>query len=275
MIGQRELSSRIEHQLYNQKFPRFSIIIGERGSGKRTLAYEIAKKLQSVVCEVTTKVDDIRKVVENAYNVGALNVVYLIPDADNMTSAAANALLKITEEPPNSAYFILTCESLDNVLPTIRSRGVSYMMEPYSYEDKCDYLDSQFCRLQTSEKEFILNVSSTIGDEAQLLQMRLPEYIDYINLVVDNIAEVPGSNAFKIGDKVALKDEGDKYDLKLFFKSFNSICVDRMLSGGEDALHYGRCVAITGDYLQQSVVRGINKQMLFDNWILDIRNEWL
>lgn len=275
MIGQRELSSKIEHQLYNEKFPRFSIIVGECGSGRRTLAREIANKMQAVICEVETKVDDIRQVIDNAYNVGTLKIVYLIPNADNLSSAAANALLKVTEEPPNNAYFILTCENLDNILPTVKSRGVSYLMEPYSYEDKCDYLDSQFTRLQVSEKEFILNVSSTVGDVAQLLQMNLPEYIKYVKLVVDNIAEVSGSNAFNIANKIALKGESDKYDLRLFFKAFNSVCVEQMLQCSEDSLRYGRAVAITGDYMQQLSIRGVNTTMLFDNWILDIRNEWL
>lgn len=275
MIGQKELLSRIDHQLDNEKFPHFSIIVGEKGSGKRMIANYVASRLQAVVCEVPAKVDDVRKVIDNAYNVGTLKILYLIPDVDNMSSAAANALLKVTEEPPNNAYFILTCENVDNMLPTIKSRGVTYMIEPYSYEDKCDYLDAQFSRLTVSEKEFILNVASTIGDVEKMLQLNLSEYRQYVNLVVDNIAEVSGSNAFKIGDKIALKGETDKYDLRLFFKSFNSICVDKMLDGGDDSLHYGRVVAITGDYLQQTFIRGINLQMLFDNWILDVREEWL
>ena len=275
MIGQRELLSKIEHQLSNDKFPKFSILIGEQGSGKKTLAQYIAKKLGAMSCVIGTSADEIRTVIDNAYNVGALKIVYIISDVDNISSAAANALLKVTEEPPNNAYFILTCENLENILPTLKSRGVTYMLEPYSYEDKCDYLDSQYCRLSNTEKEFILNTASTIGDEAQLLKIDLNAFIEYVNLVVNNIAEVSGSNAFKIADKLAVKDEEDKYNLRIFFKSFNSICVDRMLSGGDNSLHYGRCVAITGEYLQQLVIKGINKQMLIDSWIFDIRNEWL
>lgn len=50
------------------------------------------------------------------------NRVVLIAEADAMTPAAANALLKILEEPPPSVYFILVSSRQRILLPTIRSR---------------------------------------------------------------------------------------------------------------------------------------------------------
>ena len=282
MIGQKILIQKLFHQIDNGKFPKFSILIGEQGSGKKTLANEIAQKLCAMVCVVDTKVDDIRKMIDSAYNVEDLRILYLIADSDNMSNSAANAILKVIEEPPHNAYFILTCENLENLLPTIRSRGVTYMMEPYSYEDKCDYIDSKAVTLTQKDLEFILNVSDNIGNVQSFLELVLfkgisiKDFIDYVNLVIDNIAEVSGSNAFKISEKIALKDETDKYDLKLFWRAFNSLCVDKMTDSDEpDPLRYANAVAITGEVLQQLSIRGINKQMLFDTWILRIRNEWL
>ena len=283
MIGQRELWARIEHQIRNDKFPRFAIFIGECGSGKKTLAKKVAKTLNGSSVITDTKVDSIREIIDAAYTI-VDTTVYIIPDADTMSGASANALLKVTEEPPHDAYFILTCESLDNLLPTIRSRGVTYMMEPYSYEDKCDYIDYQSSKNQRyvydeADEEFILEVASTIGEVEFFLSaldkdaQAINDFRAYVNLVIDNIAEVSGSNAFKIADKIAFKNEDNKYDLRLFWKAFRSGCIDKMR--GDDPLKYARAVAITGDSLSQLSIKGLNKQMLFDTWLLDIRSEWL
>jgi DNA polymerase-3 subunit delta' len=50
------------------------------------------------------------------------NRVVVINSADSMNSAAANALLKVLEEPPASVYFILITNHYRRLLPTIRSR---------------------------------------------------------------------------------------------------------------------------------------------------------
>lgn len=273
MIGQRVLLERIQGQIERNKFPRFSILIGEKGSGRKTLANEISKMMGiSMYTSFNIGVDDIRIIIGNSYSI-ATPLIYVIPDCDNMSSAAANALLKVTEEPPQNAYFILTCESIDNLLSTIKSRGVTYMLEPYTYEDKCDYLHTHN-NLTEEEETFVLNVASNLGEVAELAKLNIAEFQDYVNLVIDNIAEVSDSNSFKIADKIALKDDSDKYDLRLFWRAFNTICVDRMMNS-DDPLKYANAVAITGDALQELHIRGINKTMLIDRWILDIREAWL
>lgn len=50
------------------------------------------------------------------------NRVVLITEAEAMNPAAANALLKILEEPPPSVYFIMVSSRQRILLPTIRSR---------------------------------------------------------------------------------------------------------------------------------------------------------
>ena len=55
--------------------------------------------------------------------------IYLIPKSDTMTREAQNALLKILEEPPAYAVFLLLCSSASAMLPTIRSRSHIYSLE--------------------------------------------------------------------------------------------------------------------------------------------------
>lgn len=273
MIGQRYLLERINGQVERGRFPRFAIFIGEKGSGKKCLASTIADYLKYPISFVDTKVDSIREVINTAYKVD-MPIIYVIANCDNMSSAAANALLKVTEEPPKNAYFILTCENEENLLQTIRSRGVTYMLEPYSYEDKCDYIEEQGVPKVEEDENFILEVASNCGEVQQMLNMDVHQFKAYVDLVIDNIAEVSGSNAFKIGDKIAFKDEDNKYDLCLFWKAFRSACTDRMKED-VDPLKYARAIAITGESLAQLNIRGINKQELFDVWLLNIREEWL
>lgn len=272
MIGQTVLRERIIGQIKRGRFPRFSILIGERGSGKKTLATEIAEHLKHSITFVDNKVETVRQVIDASYAIEA-PIIYVFTDCDNMSSMAANALLKVTEEPPQNAYFILTCENEENLLQTIRSRGVTYMLEPYTYDDKCDYIEQHGAPELEEDENFILDVASNLGEVKQLLDMDIHSFKNYVELVIGNIAEVSGSNAFKIGDKIALKDDEDKYDLRLFWKAFRSVCTDKLKA--ENDLKYARAIAITGDSLSQLNIRGINKQMLFDVWTLSIREEWL
>lgn len=54
---------------------------------------------------------------------GGARVVVLAP-AESLNQASANALLKMLEEPPPATRLVLVSDSLDEVLPTIRSRCV-------------------------------------------------------------------------------------------------------------------------------------------------------
>jgi DNA polymerase-3 subunit delta' len=49
--------------------------------------------------------------------------LFIIEDADEMRPEAANALLKILEEPPLNLALLLTTSKLSRILPTIRSRS--------------------------------------------------------------------------------------------------------------------------------------------------------
>lgn len=48
--------------------------------------------------------------------------IFIIKNIDNSMEAAQNKLLKTLEEPPKDVIFILTCNNINLVLPTIRSR---------------------------------------------------------------------------------------------------------------------------------------------------------
>ena len=73
------------------------------------------------------QVDQIRHMAADAYTrpQQAEKKVYIIKDAGSMNMSAQNAALKILEEPPAYAVFILCAESAEALLATIRSRCVT------------------------------------------------------------------------------------------------------------------------------------------------------
>ena len=67
----------------------------------------------------------------------------LLYHVERMNEESANALLKVMEEPPEGVLFLLTADSLAGVLPTIRSRCISFAVAPISPEDCARYCTAQ------------------------------------------------------------------------------------------------------------------------------------
>jgi DNA polymerase-3 subunit delta' len=73
---------------------------------------------------LSIKVDEIRELITRTSwspSVGNYRVV-VIEDADRLTESAANALLKVIEEPGARTVWLLCAATLTDVIPTIRSR---------------------------------------------------------------------------------------------------------------------------------------------------------
>ena len=67
----------------------------------------------------------------------------LLYHVERMNEESANALLKVMEEPPEGVLFLLTADSLAGVLPTIRSRCISFALAPVPPEACARYCTAQ------------------------------------------------------------------------------------------------------------------------------------
>ncbi len=151
------------------------LISGPRGTGKATLAWSIAKwllsaagtpdltappddpavrriralseprlhlvrrpideKTQRLRAEIT--VDEIRRL-QGFFHMSAAEGgrrIAIIDAADEMNPAAANALLKLLEEPPARAILLLVAHQPARLLPTIRSRCRELRLHPLNPQD--------------------------------------------------------------------------------------------------------------------------------------------
>lgn len=270
IVGQNKLRAELHSKVQNNTLSRFIILCGPKGSQKSEIAKEISGTSCIMVDDIS--VDNIRNIINESYIIKS-DVVYIIINADKMSVAAKNALLKVTEEPPNKAKFIMTLEDINSTLPTIKSRATIYNMEPFTREELLQYYCHKYIGdravLDNSE---LLQIAETPYEIDLLVKYNVFEFISYIHKVIENIAVVSGANSFKIAEKISFKDTDDKYDLKLFWKGFMRVCAVNLLN---NIKYYADGIKITSNALSQLNITGINKQMLFDKWLLDIRSAWM
>ena len=80
-------------------------------------------------------VDEIREQLCNTMDIKPFSSpykIYLVPEAEKMTEAAQNALLKTIEEPPEYGIVILMTSNISALLPTIQSRCLTMEFRPLS-----------------------------------------------------------------------------------------------------------------------------------------------
>lgn len=103
------------HWFSNQTHPDFKLVSAENDDEDDDKK-STSKKTQISVHQIRTLNDFL------ALSSHQGKKVVLINPAEDMNLAATNALLKMLEEPPNNAFFILVTHSSKRLLATIRSR---------------------------------------------------------------------------------------------------------------------------------------------------------
>lgn len=94
--------------------------------------------------EKTFKIGVVRDIRKDAYIMPneAKHKVYILKNVDRMNIQAQNALLKIIEEPPEYARFILVCESRAALLETIMSRVTPFNLGADDHGISNEYLQA-------------------------------------------------------------------------------------------------------------------------------------
>lgn len=224
MIGQYKLKELCE--TWNECpdcVPALTVLVGKRGSGKKTAVEYIRKNVKNdgmLRCE-NNSVETVRNVISKCYELGG-QIYYVFQDCDNMSTQAKNAMLKVMEEPPKGARFILTVTNSSNLLGTIRSRAFVYEMQPYSLEEMKRFVsttkEEKVRGIRWNEYKFV----TCPGDIVRLVNLPYDfnEMVQYAQTLVDYIGEATQANALKIATKLDLKgDDESKYPLDLFLNA--------------------------------------------------------
>jgi replication-associated recombination protein RarA len=200
MLGQNENIQIIKKLIAEDKLPKFLLIVGDKGQGKKKLAYEIALMTNGYdkYHPKALKVDDIREIIEDSQTLHKRKIYFLF-DAQDMTIQAQNALLKLAEEPPEKAYIVMTATRPDSVLETIRSRASIMYMQPYTKEELKHFTDDPE----------LLEICTNPGQIKRYQSFDYKKLIELCYKVVDNIGRISLTNTFNILRHV---DE-ENYDL--------------------------------------------------------------
>ncbi|ULJ69911.1 DNA polymerase III subunit delta' [Wielerella bovis] len=88
------------------------------------------------------KIDAVRAILEplTQTSVRGGRRVVLVSPAESMNIQAANALLKMLEEPPTAVIFLLVSHNRDRVLPTIKSRCRQFALPTPSHHEALSFL---------------------------------------------------------------------------------------------------------------------------------------
>jgi DNA polymerase III subunit gamma/tau len=157
----------ISNYLTKTDIPHAWLFVGHKGMGKTSVARILAKELcktgrsetdvilskeieegtsadvQEINGADNTGIDDVRKLIENiAYTpMIAKYRMYIIDEVHMLSGSAFNGLLKILEEPPKHAIFILATTLVDKIPATVQSRCVKVDFGTAKAEDITAMLD--------------------------------------------------------------------------------------------------------------------------------------
>ena len=268
IVGQTRLIQNLNYALEGS-FPHFVILHGPAGSGKTFIATRLANALEAVPYFCENKVDDVRAAIETAQTV-TLRTMYLFDGVDRMSLAAKNALLKITEEAPQDAYFVMTARDLNQVLPTLRSRAAVYAMDGYLPEELVDYANRCGYDPNVEENKPLMALCQTPGDVDILFRYDIADFTGFVTKVVEHLGSVSGVNALKIPQSLSLKEGDSGWDISIFLRAVMLGYHSKVLAGIDVKTHREFMVC-TSRTIQQLGVTGIHKLALIDSWILKMR----
>lgn len=94
--------------------------------------------------------------------------VFVVGDADRLvpqegSEQAANAFLKLLEEPPNDTHVILTSSALGALLPTIRSRAAAVRVPPLADADVRAFLNDAVVKEMLDRRELPPSVTDRVA----------------------------------------------------------------------------------------------------------------
>ena len=184
LAGNGPLKRQLEAENAHRGLSHAYILSGPAGSGKRTLAGLLSAALvctgggEEIPCghcsgckkamagihpDISSIGDDgkditvaqVRALRSDAYIKPneAGRKVYLLHRAQSMNSSAQNAMLKLLEEGPPYAAFLLLADNAAALLPTVRSRCQVLTLTPVSPQEARDWVDAHYPQCTPQQRQ--------------------------------------------------------------------------------------------------------------------------
>ena len=136
--------------------------------------------------------------------------VIIVDAADEMNVQAANALLKLLEEPPARTVLLLVCHRPSAILPTIRSRCRELRLTPLAPYEIAAALEQAGIATEGAEEALAALAAGSVGEAVRLAQMGGVEmYRDLLALFHD-LPRLDRGRALALADGAAARGAEEK-----------------------------------------------------------------
>jgi DNA polymerase III gamma/tau subunit len=140
-LGNENTTAALRSMMEREEIPHTILFTGPSGCGKTTLARIVAKRLKCSkydLQELNTAnfrgIDTIRDVIRNMAlcPMSGTCRVWILDEVHQISKDGQHALLKALEDTPKHVYFLLATTDPEKLLPTIRTRCVTFDVKPLS-----------------------------------------------------------------------------------------------------------------------------------------------
>ncbi len=142
--------------------------------------------------------------------------ICIVDSADEMNANAANALLKVLEEPPNRSIFLILSHAPGRLLPTIRSRCRRLDLKPLDNDDLSAALKS-LGRADSHSAQDIHHAIRLSGGSVRravlLLENGGVETAREFDAIADALPALDVKQLHSFADKVSARGADDIYEL--------------------------------------------------------------
>jgi DNA polymerase III subunit delta' len=138
----------------------------------------------------------------------------IVDAADEMNPSAANAILKVLEEPPPRTTLFLVSHQPSGLLPTIRSRCRELRLSPLAPADLADALEQAGHDPGEDAARLSLLAGGSAGEAIRLLSADGLAVWDRLNALVASCPRLDRSQAVRFADDIARGGEAT-FDLTL------------------------------------------------------------
>lgn len=292
ILGNDKIKKQLKQAVCLNKTSHSYLFVGTSGIGKKMIAKEFAKM---ILCESkdeekycnncksciefdsnnnpdfsiispdgnSIKIDQIRQIQKKIIEAPIIskNKVYIIDDADLMTTEAQNCLLKTLEEPPEFVTIILIGSNENNFLSTIKSRCTIIKFQKIENEEVKDFLNNNYGISNISE-EMLDIFGGSIGKAIDLKDKQ--ELFSKIIEIIENIKLLELPDILKKAD-IIYKSQEDKNEI---LEAINVI----LFKNSKKDYRYLNCINIVEE-TKKRLNANANYNMNIDNMLFKIWEE--
>ena len=290
IVGNEKIKGLLQKSVHERKTAHSYLFIGTEGIGKKMIAMEFAKMLlcldENKYCNKcksciefdsdnnpdymciepdgnSIKIEQIRYLQRKIQEKPIISnkKVYIINDADKMTTEAQNCLLKTLEEPPEYSTMILVGSNENAFLNTIKSRCMKIAFQP---------IEAKYIKQYMEETYGMTNISSNMLEAFQgsigkaiLLKDKKEQY-ESIENMIEKLDKTDMTELIKLGEPLyQSKDE------IINILDYINIVLLRL---AKENTQYANCIDII-ENTKKRLNQNANYDMCIDNMIFNMWEE--